>query len=355
MEPAGTKGAPPLPASYLRLLPKAELHCHLEGSVPAALAVALARRNGVELPASDPAQLYRFETLEEFLVIYVAVSRAMQTPRDFEEVTYTSLAEAAEGGLRYREIAFNPSNHPALGYEAMLEGILRGCTAAERDTGVVSRIVVAINRELGGRCATSLVHEVVDHPCDEVVGIGLDHNELVARPAEFARAFDLGHRAGLRLTAHAGERGDPTEIRECLDVLKVDRVDHGYAVLGDPQLLDRCVRDQTPFAACWIVDVPEGLVEDRRRDMHAMIGAGLNISISSDDPAMIGSSIAADYEDAAARLAWTVADAERFSMAGLDGCFADDATADQLRRSFRSTLERIRSLAGGGEASLPTA
>lgn len=350
MGPTGRGNAPALPASYLRRLPKAELHCHLEGSVPAALAVAMAERNGAGLPSTDPSALYRFETLEEFLVIYVAVSRAMQTTRDFEEVAYTSLTEAAEGGLRYREIAFNPSNHPALGYEAMLEGILKGCKAAERDTGVVSRIVVAINRELGGQCATDLVHEVVDHPRDEVVGIGLDHNELVARPGEFARAFDLGHRAGLRLTAHAGERGDATEIAECLDVLKVDRIDHGYAVLGDGPLLDRCVQQQTPFAACWIVDFPEGLVEDRRRDMEAMIGAGLNISISSDDPAMIGSHIVADYEDAAARLRWTVADAERFSLAGLDGCFADDATASELRRAFRSTLDRIRP---AGEVDAP--
>jgi adenosine deaminase len=334
-----------LSESYLLALPKAEVHCHLEGSVPPELAVRLAERNGVALPTLDPKQLYQWDGLEEFLVIYVAVSRAMQSARDFEEVTYTSLVDAAAGGLRYREFSFNPSNHPDLDYPEMMDGVLRGCRAAERDVGVTSRVIIAINRELGGDVALDLVREVIANPFEEVVGIGLDHNELVARPAEFKAAYDLAREAGLGLAAHTGERGDHTEITECLDVLRLDRVDHGYAALLDPELLDRCVQSQIPFGSCWQSDPARARIVQRDEEMAAMIDAGLNISISSDDPGMVGSHIGPYFVDAAATLGWTVEDAERFSLAGLDCSFVDETTRARLRAEFTSELARLRPLA----------
>jgi adenosine deaminase len=271
----------------------------------------------------------------------------MRTPRDFEEVTYASLMAAAAGGLRYREFAFNPQNHPDLDYDDMVRGILAGARAAREEAGVTTRLVVAINRELGGAAALELVKEVIAHPHEEVVAIGLDHNELVARPAEFVAAYDLAREAGLKLTAHTGERGDATEIVECLDLLKVDRVDHGYAALLDDQLLARSVASQVPYTACWFIDFPPGLVDDRRRDVAAMGKAGLNMCLNSDDPGMIGHQLGEDFVDAAERLNWTVEDAERFSLAGLDACFADEATVAQLRAEFIAELDRIRPLAYG--------
>jgi adenosine deaminase len=338
---------PVLSAEYLRRLPKAEVHCHLEGSVLPDLAAALARRHDMPLPATDLSDAYRFTNLEEFLEIYVAVSRSRQTERDFEEVTYASLIAAAEGGLRYREFAFNPQNHPDLSYVEMVRGILRGARAVENEAGVVTRLVVAINRELGGKAALELVREVLEHPHDEVVGIGLDHNELVARPSEFVAAYDLARGAGLKLTAHTGERGDPTEIAECLDLLKVDRVDHGYAALLDPAVLSRSVASQIPYSACWFIDFPPGMVEQRRRDVAAMASGGLNLCLNSDDPGMIGPQLGEDFADASLHLGWTVDDAEKLALAGLDACFADNATVEQLRAEFSAELLRIRPLAYG--------
>lgn len=288
---------------------------------------------------------YDFSSLEEFLEIYVAVSRSMQTTADFEEVTYASLMAASDGGLRYREIAFNPSNHPDLSYPEMIEGILRGARAVEREVGIVSRIVVAINRELGGQVALDLVKEVIATPHDEVVGIGLDHNELVARPSEFTAAYELANEAGLKLTAHTGERGDPTEIVECLDLLQVDRIDHGYAVLLDSALLERSIATQIPYSMCWLIDFPPGAAQARHQEVADMTAAGLNVSLSSDDPGLIGPQLGEDFVDAARRLAWTVEDAERSALAGLDAAFADRATLDRLRAEFRAELERLRPLA----------
>lgn len=143
----------PVPPEVLRRLPKAELHCHLEGSVPAATAVALARARGVPLPVRDADELYRFSTLEEFLERYVWVSGLLRTAQDFATATYDALVEGARaGGLRYREFAVNPTNHPGLPYRELIAGLLDGAAGAERDAGVTCRFVVAVNREqaLGG-------------------------------------------------------------------------------------------------------------------------------------------------------------------------------------------------------------
>jgi adenosine deaminase len=338
----------PLSRDYLRALPKAEVHCHLEGCVPPSTAAVLAERNGVTLPpGARGGGRYRFANFDEGLAIYVAVSRSMQAAADFEAVTYQSLLTAASGGLRYREIAFNPQNHPELTYDEMVRGILAGARAAEREVGVVSRIVVAINRELGGDAGLDLVRDVIEHPHPEVVAIGLDSNELAARPSEFVAAFDLAREAGLKLTAHAGEHGDSSEIVECLDLLAVDRIDHGYAALLDPALISRTAASQVPYSACWFLDYPVLEVEGRRHDVAAMAAAGLNMCLNSDDPALIGPELHDDFIDASLHLGWTVEDAEKFCLAGLDACFADDDTVERLRAEFIAELESLRPIAYG--------
>ncbi|WP_236787641.1 adenosine deaminase [Amycolatopsis sp. GM8] len=342
--PPGSTVQRGLSADYLRALPKAEVHCHLEGCVPPKTAVRLAARHGVTLPAGarDGGDRYRFRNFDEGLEIYLAVCRSIQTAEDFEAVTYESLMTAAEGGLRYREIAFNPQNHPELSYDTMMGGILAGARAAEEEAGVVSRIVVAINRQFGGEAALNLVRDVLAHPHDEVVAIGLDGDEKAARPSEFVAAYDLARAAGLKLTAHAGEHGDSTEMVECLDLLRVDRIDHGYAALLDPALLARTVRSQIPYSACWFIDYPELEVEGRRLDVAAMAAAGLNMCLNSDDPALIGPELHDDFIDAAAHLEWTVEDAEKYALAGIDASFADNATVERLRAEFTAELERLR-------------
>jgi adenosine deaminase len=177
------------------------------------------------------------------------------------------------------------------------------------------------------------------------VAIGLDHHELAARPSEFVAAYDLARAAGFKLAAHSGEHGDPTEITECLDLLRLDRIDHGYAALLDPNLVARTVASQIPYSACWYIDASEEETEARRTDVAAMIEAGLNVSINSDDPGLNGPEIDDDFVDAAMHLGWTVDDAEKYSLAGLDACFADDATVARLREQFTAELEALRPLA----------
>jgi len=308
-------------AEFLRELPKVELHCHLEGSVPAATAIALAARNDVALPTTDPHRLYEFSTLEGFLDIYVAVCQAMARPDDFATVVYDSLADAARtSNLRYREFAFNPTNHPGVGLGDMLTAMTDAAQSAESEFGVQTRLIVAINREQPPLVALDLVRRVLDLQHPLIVGIGLDHNELMGPPAAFTEAFALAGAADLHRTAHSGERGDPAEVRECIERLAVDRIDHGYAVLTDPELVADSIARGIHYAACWSTagfhaDTPA------HSPIGDMIEAGLNVSISSDDPPMFGTDIGREYTLAGQELGWDLGTARAFVLNSAEATF----------------------------------
>ncbi|TQS45873.1 adenosine deaminase family protein [Cryptosporangium phraense] len=317
---------------YVAVMPKVELHCHLEGSVPAATAIRLAARNGVALPTDDPDQLYRFGSLEQFLDLYVAVSAALAGPDDLAQAVYDSLADAARGShLRYREFAFNPTNHPGVKLADMLPAMADAARSAESEFGVVTRFLVAINREQPPEVALELVRSVValEHPY--VVGIGLDHNELAGPPALFADAFALAGAAGLGRTAHAGERGNATEVRETIELLGVDRIDHGYAVLGEPQLVSESIAAGVHFASCWTTS---SFHSAGRSPIPDMVAAGLPVSVSSDDPPMFGTDIGREHAAAAAGLAWSPADARAFVLRAAAAAFGPDDLAGRLEAEF---------------------
>jgi adenosine deaminase len=334
-----------IPASpeFLRRMPKVELHCHLEGSVPAEVAVQLARRRGVALPTEDPQQLYRYDDLEGFLAVYTAVSRAMVTPGDLAEVTHACLVAAAGEGLRYREMSFNPTNHPDMTYRQVLDGVLDGVRAARAETGVDCRLVVAVNREQSPAVALDLVRAALEHRADEVVAVGLDHNELVGPPAAFAEAFALAARGGLRRTAHAGERGDAGEVAASLDVLGAERIDHGYAVLTDPALLQRCRADGVHFATCWSTQLFHG---GDGSAIGTMIEAGLEVSVNPDDPPMFGTSTGEELVRAGTGLGWTPGQAEERVLAALAGAFCDDSDRAALAAGIRRDCAALRAETG---------
>jgi adenosine deaminase len=337
-------------AEFLRGLPKIELHCHLEGSVPAATAIDLARRNGIVLPSMDATRLYEFDDLEGFLAVYQAVSRAMVSAADFATVTYESLADGVKSGnLRYREIAFNPTNHPDLTYPEMLAGITDGIEAAERDLGVTSRLIVAVNREQSPAVAADLLRTVLAHPSDYVVGIGLDHNEKDGPPEAFREAYEIAASGGLRRTAHAGERGNVAEIATSIDLLGVTRVDHGYAVLGHADLLQRSIDSGIHFATCWGTALFHCGGDPAASPIGAMIDRGLDVSISSDDPPCFGTDIGNEYMRAGAQLGWSEAAAEARVLSSVEATFLDDVDRAALRDRLRVELAAFGSGTPPGE------
>ena len=328
-------------AEFLRRLPKVELHCHLEGSVPATTAIALAARNGVALPSTDADRLYEFSTLEQFLDIYVAVSQAMARPDDFATAVYDSLADAARtSNLRYREFAFNPTNHPGVDLGEMVTAMADAAASAESDFGVQTRFVVAINREQPPTTAVELVRQVITlgHPL--IVAIGLDHNELYGPPAAFAEAFTMAAAAGLHRTAHAGERGDAREVRASISHLALERVDHGYAALLDPALVTESITAGIHYAACWST---AGFHADgaSHSPIGAMIDAGLDVSISSDDPPMFNTDIGREYVLAGTELGWGPDTARTFVLKTAEAAFLADAERAELVRRLGCEIDAM--------------
>ncbi|MEU6145622.1 adenosine deaminase [Streptomyces sp. NPDC047081] len=331
-------------SQFLRALPKAELHVHLEGSVPAELAVKLAARNGTPLPTSDPARLYRtWAGLADFLVTYEAVCAAIVTPADMAEVAYEAQAQAARlGNVRYREIFFNPTNHPSMTYRQQLEAVLDGLASAETDFGIVGRLIPAINRSQPVSVANDLVREVIAHRRDEVLGIGLDHDDSVGPAPLFAEAFALAARNGLRRTAHAAEAHTPGQITDSLDVLGCDRIDHGYLALADAAITARLRDEGTHVTTCWGTCCAHNPGRSQAdQPIVEMTAASLNISINSDDPPMLGTDLGSEFVAAGLAMGWTREQGIAMSLAALDGAWLDDSDRAALRRSFEAEIAAL--------------
>ncbi|MPY97048.1 MAG: adenosine deaminase [Actinophytocola sp.] len=335
---------------FLRRIPKAELHCHLVGAVPAATAWDVARRNDVALPASGPDSLYRFTNFDQFIAGYMTVARVFRTRRDFAEAAYVTLSEGfANGNVRYREMFFNPTDHFPGGatYQVMLDGLIDGITAAEQDFGVRCLLVPSINRMVSSATAEQLVEDIVRLRRDEVVGIGLDGPEPSGPPERFESAFRLAKQAGLRRTAHAGEDyatldgGPPSNVVTCLDRLDCDRIDHGYNMLADAAVVRRCQAAGVPITCCLPGSNPT-LRPARVASIRAMLDLGLRVSLHSDDPAMHGADPGEVYVGAAAALGLGVEDAIQLCLTAVDSAWIDDAERVTLRRSFTTEIERLR-------------
>jgi adenosine deaminase len=310
----------------LRALPKVELHCHLEGCVRPATLIELAGANGVPLPTRDPAAIYAYTDMESFLRVFELLSRAVVTRDDVRRITLESLQDGAASGVVYREMFVNPTVHPACPYPELLAGLREGIAQALERHGVLGRVIMSIYRSHPPEAALRMVEEVAAHPCEEVVGIGMDGDELAGPPLLFREAYAAAAAAGLRRTAHAGERFDAAEIRACLDVLGCERIDHGYGVVTDPDLLERCRRERVPFTYAWLSTLYNYSGPVSEHPFRRMREAGLRMCPGSDDPAIGGTDLASDYVTVCDALGWTLEEMRRQNADALEAawCGPDD-------------------------------
>jgi adenosine deaminase len=237
---------------FLRKVPKVELHCHFEGTVRAATFADLARKHGVKLPTDNVDELYSYNTIVEFLVIFGMVSSTIVDREDFARCAYESLEDGARlGNLKYREMFFNPTLHTRRGVPmaTIIGGLADGIHAAERDLGVRCRLIADVYRQDEPGLARHMVEEVLENRVDDLIGLGMDGAEAPDPPEKFAEAFALARRGGLRLTSHASEDAPPANITTCLDILGCERIDHGYHILEDPAVIKRC-KDQGIYFTC---------------------------------------------------------------------------------------------------------
>lgn len=285
---------------FIAALPKAELHLHIEGTLEPELMFALARRNGITLPHATVADLraaYSFGNLQDFLDLYYAGCAVLQTRDDFTELATAYFDRAAAEGVIHAEIMFDPQSHTARGvaFDTVIEGLLAAMSLARARHGMTSALIMCFLRHLSEDEAWATWHQARPW-IGEITAVGLDSSELGHPPAKFAGVFAAARQAGLRLTAHAGEEGPPAYVSEALDVLQVDRIDHGNRALEDAALVARLASAGTTLTVCPLSNLKLRVIDTMAaHPLDRMLALGLKATVNSDDPAYFGGYIAANY------------------------------------------------------------
>jgi adenosine deaminase len=285
---------------FIRKIPKAELHIHLEGSLEPELMFTIAERNGVELPFHSVAEVrraYRFSNLQSFLDIYYEGMSVLLHERDFHDMTAAYLARAHADTVRHTELLFDPQAHTARGVS--LETVIGGIQSAREEmknrTGMSTRLIPCFLRHLNADAAMATLEQILRFR-ELITGVGLDSSEVGNPPEKFTAVFDRARAEGLRVVAHAGEEGPPEYIRQALDLLGSERIDHGVRCIKDPELVERLKNEQIPLTVCPLSNVRLRVFDTMAdHDLKQLLDRGLRVTLNSDDPAYFGGYITENY------------------------------------------------------------
>lgn len=317
-------------AHFIRGLPKAELHMHIEGSLEPDMMFRLAARNGVTLPyrsIEEVTQAYNFDSLQSFLDLYYMAAGVLVRRKDFADLTEAYFDRLAADGGVYAEIFFDPQTHTARGIalDAALGGVLDGMQRAEVLHGIKSKLIICCLRHLGEDEGLRMLAEAEPF-LGKIVGLGLDSSERDFPPADFERLFATARAQGLRLVAHAGEEGPAGFVRDALDVLKVERIDHGIRAVDDPALIERLAKDSTTLTICPLSNVRLCTVKTlAEHPLRRLLEAGVKVTINSDDPAYFGGYLHENYRATAEALNLTKAELTEIAANSFRGAFLSDA------------------------------
>lgn len=326
-------------AAFIAGLPKAELHLHIEGSLEPELMFALAQRNGVAIPFASVEAVraaYDFSNLQDFLDIYYQGMGVLIAEQDFYELTAAYLARAHADNVRHVEIFFDPQGHTARGvaFETVLAGITRALDDAKAQHGISSKLILCFLRHLSEAEAEATLDEALPW-LGRIDGVGLDSSEVGHPPSKFARVFARARALGLKIVAHAGEEGPPDYVHEALDLLQVDRIDHGNRSLEDPALVARLAAEGMTLTVCPLSNLKLCVVGDMTaHPLKAMLDAGLRATVNSDDPSYFGGYVNANYVAVADALDLSKADIVTLAHNSFAGAFLDDAEKAQHRAAI---------------------
>ena len=325
----------------LRAMPKAELHIHIEGSLEPELIFALAQRNGVTLPYPDVQALrsaYAFTNLQSFLDIYYAGASVLLQEQDFYDMAWAYLQRAAAEHVVRAELFFDPQTHTARGVpmDVVINGLHRACKDAQA-IGVSADLILCFLRHLSEDDALATLDQALPYK-DKFIGVGLDSSELGHPPEKFARVFARCKALGLHLVAHAGEEGPPAYIWGALDVLKVQRIDHGVQALKDSQLVQRLKADQTPLTVCPLSNLKLCVFPTLAdHNLPQLLEAGLRVTINSDDPAYFGGYLNDNYTQTFAATGLGARHAYTLALNSLEASFA----TEDAKRGWEHELKAV--------------
>ncbi|MDP3795695.1 MAG: adenosine deaminase [Polaromonas sp.] len=328
----------------LRLMPKAELHIHIEGSLEPELIFALAQRNGVAIPYRSVDELrsaYAFTNLQSFLDIYYAGASVLLKEQDFYDMARAYLLRAAQDNVVHAELFFDPQTHTArgVGMETVINGLHRACVDAGAELGISATLILCFLRHLSEAQAFETLEQALPHR-DKFIGVGLDSGEVGNPPEKFARVFARCRELGFHLVAHAGEEGPPAYVWTALDLLKVERVDHGVQSSKDAALMRRLAQDRIPLTVCPLSNLKLCVFPDlASHNLRQLLDAGLVATINSDDPAYFGGYMNDNFTQTFAAVDLTAGHAYTLARNSFEASFIDARVRQGLIERLDETFE----------------
>jgi len=322
--------------SFIRGIPKAELHLHIEGTLEPELMFALAARHGVGLPYASVEALraaYQFDSLQSFLDLYYAGAAVLRDEDDFHALTMAYLRRAHDDGVVHVEIFFDPQTHTARGiaFAAAIDGIRRALADGEREFGISHRLILCFLRHLSAEDAMRTLEQALPYK-DAIVAVGLDSSERGHPPSKFSAVFECARREGFLTVAHAGEEGPPEYIIEALDLLKVARIDHGVRCEEDPALVERLARERIPLTVCPLSNVRLCVYESiEQHNLKRLLERGLCVTVNSDDPAYFGGYVADNFLAVQRGLGLSKEDIRTLAANSIEASFLPPAQKRALR------------------------
>ena len=348
--PVTATAAPSSLAAALDLLPKVELHCHVEGAIRPATVAELAAKNGIALPVDDPTELYRYDSLNGFLEVFFLVQGVLADRGDWARIAYESALDGAAHGLVYRESFFTPARLVAKGQSLaeIVAGLDEGFAAAETETGVRVQLICDFDREFGAAVAEETARELTALKragapgIERVLGVGYDSIEIGQEPGWYAEAFRLAGAAGFRRTAHQGENSGPDAILACVELLGAERIDHGLSILDDPDVVARFVDEQIALTVCpnSNIRIANAFPSLDQHVFPTMRAAGLLATLNTDDPALTDLDLGYEYSSAAEAFGYGWDDMVDIALDGVQACWLEPTDKGELR----ATVERSREL-----------
>lgn len=277
----------------IRALPKAELHVHIEGTFEPELMFAIAQRNKVAIPyesVEEVKQAYNFHNLQSFLDIYYAGANVLIDEQDFYDLAWAYFEKCAEDHVVHSEIFFDPQTHTDRGiaFATVINGLQKACEDAKTKLGITSHLIMCFLRHLSEEAAFETLEQALAYK-DQIIAVGLDSSEVGHPPAKFERVFAKAREAGFLVVAHAGEEGPAEYVWEALDLLKVNRIDHGVRSEEDPELMQRLIAEKMPLTVCPLSNLKLCVVENmQQHNIRRLLQQGVHVTVNSDDPSYFG-------------------------------------------------------------------
>ena len=330
----------------LRAMPKAELHIHIEGSLEPEMIFALAKRNGVQLPYTSVEALraaYAFTNLQSFLDLYYAGASVLLHEQDFYDMAWAYFERAKADGIVRAELFFDPQTHTARGVAmgAVIEGLSRACADAHSRLGISADLILCFLRHLSEEDALETLEEALPWR-EHFIGVGLDSSEVGHPPEKFARVFARARELDLHVVAHAGEEGPPAYVWSALDVLQVERIDHGVQSIHDAALMQRLIDTQMPLTVCPLSNLKLCVFKDlAEHNLGHMLEAGVCVTINSDDPAYFGGYLLENYLQTFAALQLGAPQAYRLAANSIEASFAPEPDKHRWMHELKQVFERF--------------